>query len=203
MEGVVASTRRIDAGCVLLFSDAADPDFSVTLMIPLFSRGPDRPEAYYLGKRVQVTGLVRQLPGHAPEIIVHNPGNIAVVTTADAGAPAPGAGTRPAAAAGPETVAGPIDAPRPAATDAGTPAGGAGQAGQANVAAGRPGQQVARCEGARTRWRNVGGRVENALAAMSGCLRAERYRCRAEAEALYAAMAELAAAEGAVEASCP
>jgi hypothetical protein len=56
---------------------------------------------------------------------------------------------------------------------------------------------------ARKRWREVGQRIQDALGPLSNCVRGDRFRCRAEAQALYAVMGDLAAAEGAIEASCP
>ncbi len=88
VEGVVAATRSIDAGCVLAFTDDAEHSpFTVTLVAPLFTRGPARPEDHYRGKKVRVTGVVRQLAGHSPEIVVRNPAEIRVVETADLAEP--------------------------------------------------------------------------------------------------------------------
>jgi hypothetical protein len=214
VEGVVAATRPIDAGCVLAFTDEERPAFTVTLVTPLFSRGPAKPEEYYRGKRVRVTGVVRQLAGHSPEIVVRNPGEIMAVESAEladrpAAVPAdpnPGAAIPEAA-----TVAEvPSPSGRPAdAEAAGSQAG--VEAAPQETAPRKPAPQesearelgTARCGGARKRWQEVGTRIESALGSLSACVRRERYRCRSETEAVYAAMADLAAAEGAIEASCP
>jgi hypothetical protein len=216
VEGVVAATRPIDAGCVLAFTDEAHPAFTVTLVAPLFSRGPARPEEYYRGRRVRVTGVVRQLAGHPPEIVVRNPGEISVVESADladrpaaaAADPTPGA-TIPEAATVVE-IPSPSDADRPTDVEAAGNQLGV-EAAPRNAARPEPAPQesvaresdATRCGGARKRWRAVETRIESALGALSACVRSERYRCRSETGAVYAALADLAAAEGAIEASCP
>jgi hypothetical protein len=200
VEGVVVATRSIDAGCVLAFSDAEPPPFTVTLVTPLLTRGPARPAEHYLGKRVRVTGVVRRLAGHAPEIVVRNPGEISVMEPAGPAAPL-SAGKPPVteAATGESTTT--TQAPVRAAVAA--PTTGSDERDIPSVAP-VPGPPVlAGCTAARARWRHAGTRIENVLDSLSVCVRGERYRCRHETEAVYGAMAELAAAEGAIEASCP
>jgi hypothetical protein len=205
VEGMVAATRPIDAGCVLAFTDGAHPSFTVTVVTPLFSRGPARPEEYYRGKRVRVTGVVRQLAGHAPEIVIRNPGEITVVDSGEladrpaAGPPEPSRGAAIPEAAAVAEEPSPSDAARPADVDV-------AEAAPHEAADQEPAPResgAARCGGARKRWQEVGTRIESALGSLSTCVRSERYRCRSETQAVYAAMADLAAAEGAIEASCP
>lgn len=200
VEGIVAATRRIDAGCVLAFTDEEPPAFTVKLVMPLFTRGPDRPEEYYRGKRVRVTGVVRQLSGEPPEIIVRNPAAITVIAPADAGGPPLTGGLTAPGAATLESTARPEEPGR--LHSSAIPDGG-GERGLTKAEAVPQEPVTARCEMAQERWRSVRTRIEGTLASMSDCVRAARYRCRDEAEALYAAMAELAATEGAIEASCP
>ncbi len=211
VEGVVAATRSIDAGCVLAFTDAEPLTFTVTLLTPLFTRGPARPEEHYRGKRVRVTGVVRQLPGHSPEIIVRNPGEITVVEPADLVEPdlAEPELAEPAAAAGEDPAAAPA-IPRsatrteePARPPVSRPTNGGNESDTPSADAATRQPATADCTGARARWHNVRTRIETVLDSLSACVRSERYRCRPETEAVYAAMAELATVEGAIEASCP
>jgi micrococcal nuclease len=78
VEGTVAQTRKSEKVCHLNFSANWRTDFSVTIFAGSFARWPGDIESLYRGKRVRVTGLVKEYQGR-PEIVVSEPGQIEIV----------------------------------------------------------------------------------------------------------------------------
>jgi len=78
VEGEIVRTHRTKKVCFLNFH----PDYRRYLSCVIFAsdlpKFPDRPERYYLKKRVRVTGLIKPYKG-APEIILKNPQQIEIV----------------------------------------------------------------------------------------------------------------------------
>jgi hypothetical protein len=77
VEGTIVGTHNSGKACFLNF----DPDwrraFSAVIFAARFDAFPARPEDHYRGKKVRVTGLIREYQGR-PEMILESPDQIEV-----------------------------------------------------------------------------------------------------------------------------
>jgi hypothetical protein len=209
VEGVVVQARRVGSATVLEFAAADAPGaFTVKLFQPMFRREPTNPETYYRGKRIQASGVVMQFQGRT-EMIIRNAKQIVVLTDAPPQADAP----EGYAVDAPSETAPPGPA---AATAAGSAAVSATPAGTTSVARSTPtvpptnppvierlgAAERARCATARTEWRALHPKMQQALGAMQKCLQEERAQCGAEIDALDAALADFDAAQAKLDQAC-
>ncbi len=78
VEGTVVATYNSGKVCHLNFHQDYRKYFSVAIFSQDFDKFPPSPEDYYKKRRVRVTGIVKEYKG-APEIVVNDPGQIAVI----------------------------------------------------------------------------------------------------------------------------
>ena len=81
VEGKVTAAER-DANVVHLRFGPAPQALTVSLVIGLLSDFPRDPEHYYVGQTVRVAGTIRSFKDR-PEIIIHDPENITLVTATE------------------------------------------------------------------------------------------------------------------------
>jgi len=181
VEGLVVQARRVGSSTVLEFAPDDPAAFTVKLFQPIFRREPSHPETYYRGKLIRATGVVKQFQGR-PEMIIRNAKQIAVVTDA------------PPQPEPPDGHA--VDAPTAAAVTATVPPTNPPVVERFGAA------DRARCATARTEWRKLHPKMQQALGSMQECLRQERAQCGTEIDGLYAALADFDAAQAKLDEAC-
>lgn len=82
VEGTIVDTHNSGKACFLNFHPDYKKYFSVVVFRSDFHKFPDAPEDYYLNKKVQVTGIIKQYQGK-PEIILKDPSNIKIIGELD------------------------------------------------------------------------------------------------------------------------
>src|SRR5262249_51225797 len=75
VEGDVVRARLEADTCVLEFAPDDPSAFRVVLLIPLITDLPRQPQRLYEGKRVRVTGPIKEWNGR-PEMIIRSPSDI-------------------------------------------------------------------------------------------------------------------------------
>jgi hypothetical protein len=220
VEGDVEVARSEPIGLVLELAPVAEKSFRAVLVTALISSLPRSPERIYAGKRVRITGIVQRFQGR-PEMVLESSSQIEIVDVA--GAPVVSSTTivgptttttRPAET--PAAIPAPPVAvtPPPAAPAAAAPA--ATSAPASVVAAPPPPPPAApappaaeleakpllidrlaeaACDRARARWQAVADRAREASGALTRCLDAARFDCRAAAAALAPVLGDLEWAE--------
>jgi len=78
VEGRIVGTHNSGKACFLNFHPDWRRSFSVVIFANRFDAFPPRPEDFYRGKRVRVTGVIREHEGR-PEIILDSPAQIEVL----------------------------------------------------------------------------------------------------------------------------
>lgn len=78
VEGTIVGTRNIGKACFLNFHSDWQRTFTAVIFERSFAAFPPKPEEHYRGKKVRVTGLVREYKGK-PEIILASPDQIRIV----------------------------------------------------------------------------------------------------------------------------
>jgi hypothetical protein len=78
VEGRVVATHNSGKACFLNFHPDWRRSFSVVIFASRFDAFPPRPEDFYRGRRVRVTGVIREHEGR-PEIILDSPAQIEVL----------------------------------------------------------------------------------------------------------------------------
>lgn len=78
IEGEVSATYRSAAVCFLNFNADYNKDFFAVIPSSAFEQFPPGPETYYKGKRVRITGTVREYRGR-PQILLESPKQIEIV----------------------------------------------------------------------------------------------------------------------------
>src|SRR3972149_8622524 len=78
VEGIVVATHHSGKACYLNFHPDYKRYFTALVFASAFSRFPTKPENYYHGKKVRVSGLIKEYQGR-PEIILIDPSQIEVV----------------------------------------------------------------------------------------------------------------------------
>lgn len=77
-EGVVVASRTTEKSCLLNFHKDYTKHLTALIFASAYARFPSAPEKLYRGRRVRVTGLVKEYKGR-PEIVVEDPSQIEVV----------------------------------------------------------------------------------------------------------------------------
>jgi micrococcal nuclease len=78
VEGTIVDTYNSGDTCFLNFHPDWALHFTIVIFACDFPEFPDRPEIYYLDKRVQVIGIIKEYKG-SPEIIVKTPEQIRIL----------------------------------------------------------------------------------------------------------------------------
>lgn len=78
VEGEIVKTYNSGKACFLNFHPNYSKYFTVVIFKSKYSEFPDSPESFYKGKKVQVTGKVKEYQGK-PEIILNSPGQIKII----------------------------------------------------------------------------------------------------------------------------
>lgn len=78
VEGTIVDTRNTGKVCFLNFSQNWKTDFTAVIFASDFGKFLPNPEAYYKGKKVQVTGKIQEYQGKA-EIILNRPDQIKIM----------------------------------------------------------------------------------------------------------------------------
>ena len=78
VEGIVVRTHRTEKACFLNFHPDWQKTFSAVIFASSFDAFPPNPQELYLGKKVRLTGLIREYKGR-PEIILDSPDQIEIV----------------------------------------------------------------------------------------------------------------------------
>ena len=78
VEGVIVDTYNSGAVCFLNFHADWQQNFTAVIFACDFAHFSEPPEIYYLGKKVQIIGFVKEYRGK-PEIIVKTPGQIRII----------------------------------------------------------------------------------------------------------------------------
>ena len=78
VEGTIAVTYYSGEACFLNFHSTGDRYFTAVIFRSDFHKFPHQPEQYYNGKKVHVTGFVKQLGGK-PAIILNDPSQIKIL----------------------------------------------------------------------------------------------------------------------------
>lgn len=77
VEGTVVAAYNSGKACFLNFHPNYRIYFTAVIFASSFNRFPSNPERYYLNKRVQVTGRIKEYKGK-PEIILNDPSQITI-----------------------------------------------------------------------------------------------------------------------------
>ena len=88
VEGTIVATKNDGVVCYLSFTGDWRRDFNVVIFAGDFAKFPPRPEVFYRGRKVGVTGPVGIYRGK-PEVIVTDPGQIRMPDAAIAALPPP------------------------------------------------------------------------------------------------------------------
>jgi hypothetical protein len=78
VEGTVAATHNSGKACFLNFHPNWKKYFTAVIFANRFSLFPATPERYYQGKKVRVTGYIKEYQGK-PEIILESPEQIEIL----------------------------------------------------------------------------------------------------------------------------
>jgi len=78
VEGTIVVTHNSGKACFLNFHPDYKRYFTAVIFASDFSRFPANPENYYYGKRIRVTGYIKEYKGK-PEIILNDPSQIEVL----------------------------------------------------------------------------------------------------------------------------
>jgi micrococcal nuclease len=80
VEGTIVATYNSGNACFLNFHEDYKTHFSVVIFKSDFGKFPDSPEEYYLNKKVQVEGKIKEYKGK-PEIILKDPAKIKIIAS--------------------------------------------------------------------------------------------------------------------------
>jgi hypothetical protein len=78
VEGTITVTHKADSACFLNFHDDYAKHFFAVIFASAFSRFPARPEVFYKGKNVRISGVVGTYEGR-PQIILLTPDQVEIV----------------------------------------------------------------------------------------------------------------------------
>lgn len=78
VEGTIVATYNSGKACFLNFHPDYKRYFTAVIFASAFSRFPHSPEVFYRGKKVRITGYIKDYRGK-PEIIVNDPGEIEIL----------------------------------------------------------------------------------------------------------------------------
>jgi len=78
VEGTIVATYNSGKACFLNFHPNWKRYFTAVIFRSDFYKFPPNPEEYYRGKKVHVTGMVREYNGK-PEIILNDPSQIEII----------------------------------------------------------------------------------------------------------------------------
>lgn len=78
VEGRIVATHNSGNACFLNFHPDYRRYFTAVIFASAFSRFPANPENYYYGKKVRVSGYIKEYEG-GPEIILNNPDQIEIL----------------------------------------------------------------------------------------------------------------------------
>ena len=78
VEGTIVVTFSSGKACFLNFHENWEKYFTAVIFRSDFGKFPKQPELYYKGKKVQVTGKVKEYKGK-PEIILKDPSHITII----------------------------------------------------------------------------------------------------------------------------
>lgn len=78
IEGTIVATHNSGKACFLNFHPDYKRYFEAVIFASAFSRFPANPESYYYGKKVRVSGYIKEYKGK-PEIILDDPGQIEIL----------------------------------------------------------------------------------------------------------------------------
>ena len=78
VEGTVVETRNTGKACFLNFHPDWQHSFTAVIFASRFDRFPSKPEEHYRGRKVRVTGYIKEYEGK-PEIILESPKQIEMV----------------------------------------------------------------------------------------------------------------------------
>lgn len=78
VEGKIVATHNSGKACFLNFHPNWREYFTAVIFASAFNQFPPNPEGHYRGKRVRVTGRIKQYKGK-PEIILNSPSQIEIV----------------------------------------------------------------------------------------------------------------------------
>jgi hypothetical protein len=121
VEGDVRAAECSEDRCLLEFAPEDPRGFRVVVLMPIFARATDAPDAAYRGRRIRATGKIQRFQGRV-EMVLRGTGQIALADTEAAPAVATPSTTRPTApppTAPPVTILPP--APPPTAPPATVP----------------------------------------------------------------------------------
>jgi len=78
VEGTIVATHNSGKACFLNFHPDYKRYFTAVIFASAFSRFPANPENYYYGKKVRVSGNIKEYKGK-PEIILNDPSQIEIL----------------------------------------------------------------------------------------------------------------------------
>jgi micrococcal nuclease len=78
VEGTIVAAHNSGKACFLNFHLNYKRYFTVVIFASAFSRFPSNPENYYSGKKVRVSGYIKEYNGK-PEIILNSPSQIEIL----------------------------------------------------------------------------------------------------------------------------
>lgn len=78
VEGTIVNTYNSGKACFLNFHKDHKKHFTAVIFMSDYSKFPASPEDYYYGKKVQVTGTIKEYKGK-PEIILEKPSQIKII----------------------------------------------------------------------------------------------------------------------------
>lgn len=78
VEGTIVATHNSGKVCFLNFHPDYKRYFTAVIFASAFSRFPANPENYYYGKKVRVSGYIKEYKGK-PEIILNDPSQIEIL----------------------------------------------------------------------------------------------------------------------------
>jgi len=78
VEGTIVATHNSGKACFLNFHPDYKRYFTAVIFASAFSHFPPNPENYYYGKKVRVSGYIKEYKGK-PEIILNEPGQIKIL----------------------------------------------------------------------------------------------------------------------------
>ena len=78
VEGTIVLAHNSGKACFLNFHPNWKKYFTAVIFRSAFSRFPDNPEDHYRGKKVRVTGYIKEYKGK-PEIILESPEQIEII----------------------------------------------------------------------------------------------------------------------------
>lgn len=78
VEGTIVATHNSGKACFLNFHPDYKRYFTAVIFASAFPRFPANPERHYYGKKVRVTGFIKEYQGK-PEIILNDPSQIEIL----------------------------------------------------------------------------------------------------------------------------